>query len=113
MSQTPTNEVITGSAELETALAELKATLVRQLDCLPGDDYDAFMDLGDKAAGLLHRICSATARISEPASEHIKTIHALHHKLGLSLSGKSDEMADRMNKIKTGKTVLKAYKNSA
>ncbi|MCD4825018.1 MAG: hypothetical protein K8S55_10435 [Phycisphaerae bacterium] len=113
MSQTPTNEVITESPELETTLGELKAALSRQLKCLSDDEYDEFIDLGEKAAGLLHRICSATAHISEPASAHIKAIHALHHKLGLSLSGKSNEMAERMTKIKTGKTVLKAYKNSA
>lgn len=113
MSETQ-NSVGTGlileAAELENVLGGLEETLVRQMELLTEEKFDDFINTSDDVALMLNRITTAKAPLTWKCFERIKKIHGLHHALGLTLATKSQEMAQGLTKMRSGKNVLKAYK---
>lgn len=103
-------DAILEATELENMLGNLEETLERQMKLLAEEKLDDFIDVGEDVGLMLHRVTTSKAPLTWKCFEHIKKIYGLHHALGLTLATKSEEMAQSLSKMRSGKNVLKVYK---
>ncbi len=108
--QPETRKTIVDAAELEIALADLQKALEQQMKLLTDEDYDGFIAAGEAVTELLTLVTNTEAQFTWQSLEIIRKIYGLHHTLSLTLAAKSEEMAEGMSKMRSGKNVLKAYK---
>lgn len=105
-------QIITDAGELENMLQELLDTMTMQISALEAENYDQFIDLSSEVSKYLALTTQAKAQITHISFEKISKVHKLNQQIGLTLSSRSDELAQRMKKVKSGKQVMRAYRNS-
>lgn len=103
-------KIIVDAAELENVLGELEIALEKQVKLLADEDFDEFISFGENVAEKLNHVSNAQAPLTWKCFDRIRQIHGLHHSLGLTLATKSEEMAQNLTKMRSGRNVLKAYK---
>jgi BMFP domain-containing protein YqiC len=107
----PPSEAITAPADLEEHLQHLAEAMQSQIELIGRDDFDAFIELGEKVSGLLEKITHTDAHITWKSFDTINKIKALHNQLGLTLNAKSEQMNKDLQKVRSGKNIAKAYGN--
>ena len=105
-------EEITDASVLELRLKELHGLLKLQVQALAGDHYERFISLSEDVSSYLSLVSNAKAQITHVGFEKINEIQKLNQQIGLTLSSRSAELAERMKKVKSGKQVVKAYNNA-
>ena len=110
INETVEMEMMQDAAELENVLGKLEKTLTQQVQLLSDEKFDDFINTGEDVAQMLNKVTSAKAPLTWKCFERIRKIHGLHHALGLTLTSKSQAMAEGLKKMRSGKSVLKAYK---
>ena len=106
------NIIITDAADLEIHLANLVDNMRAQLTDLDQDNYEDFISRSDEVNKCLTILTNAQAPITPDSSAMVEVVQKLNMKIGLTLSARSDELSEQMKKVKSGKQVVRAYKNS-
>ena len=106
------NLVISEAADLEIYLTKLVDNMRAQLSDLEENNYEDFIERSEKVNQCLDVLSNSQAPITPDSSAMIEVVQKLNLKIGLTLSARSDELSEQMKKVKSGKQVMKAYKNS-
>ncbi len=103
--------VIQDAAELENVFETLEEILTKQVQLLAEDKLGDFITTSSDVTLLLNQVTTAKAPLTWKCFDRIRKIHGLHHALGLTLATKSEAMAEGLKKMRSGKSVLKAYRS--
>lgn len=102
---------ITDPTDLEEHLHQLAEAMQSQIELVGRDDFDAFIELGERVSSLLEKVTHTDAHITWKSFETINKIKSLHNQLGLTLNAKSEQMNKELQKVRSGKNIAKAYGN--
>jgi len=93
-------------------LNELESLLVEQLCQAQSGRLDDLAASVQRAGELADRIGAACGPQDGRRGEQIERVRSLHKQLCLTLAGRKQELADKLTKMRRGKSMLRVYRES-
>jgi len=98
--------------EFTGLLKELESLLVEQLSLAQSGRFDELAASVERADELVDRMGAVCGAQGEPHGRRIERIRRLHRQLYLTLAGQKQELADKVGRMRRGRKVLRAYRES-
>ena len=93
-------------------MGELESLLAEQLEMVQSGNIASALELTERTGRIVGRLELAAGNVVEQSGEHAERIGKLYRKVCLTLAGHREDLAAKLDQVRSGRGALRAYRGS-